>query len=511
MNRNKQYHVPERFLRQLWKHRQFDTSNLRTTDGQSVEIVSTGKLNRDGGPDFVGASIRVGGTLYTGDVEIHQHNNEWIEHEHHHDPKYNSVVLHVVLHGDPAITPPVTESGRTIPILVLEDSLIASYRTTWESMILNERAERLSTIACYDRNESIDPSIVRKWLEKLAVERIELKVRRFEERLKELVDEGRFTVKEPPPKYDEIPFGINPDELPPPSSPYTQSDFRKSSLWEQLLYEGAMEALGYSKNQQSFLKIARNARLKLLSDLVSNATSGADQTKTTEAILFGMAGLLPAPHGEFDGESKYYLRDLRSVWKERMASYHGECLDEAEWQFFRLRPDNFPTVRLAGAARLLQKLVRKTFFKSIIQTVKDREQKNKSKIAWLEEMFVVPADGFWMNHYRFGERTNKLLTTLVGRNRADDIILNVVVPISFLYARIFKDKDARQGTLKLLQHCPPLSRNTVTNTIEQQVIKGRFDLDSAMLQQGALQLYKFYCVDERCSECAVGKAVPAVS
>jgi len=500
------YNIPERFLRQLWKNQQFAASSLRTVDNQEIEIISTGQSNQDGGPDFTNAAVRINEILYRGDVEIHQRNQEWFEHKHHKDAKYNSVVLHVVLHLEPTIIPPVTKSKRTIPVLVLDRYFTSSYRSNWEKMILDERAERLTTIRCHSTNANVDAVIIKKWLEKLSVERIELKVRRFEERLKELAEQQHLQVKEPPSRYNEIPFGINPEDLPPPTQKYSPVDFRKVHLWEQLLYEGVMEALGYSKNQQPFLKLSRNLRLKSLTDII-NSQPPDENIHHVEAMLFGVAGLLPSVRKQMDTESKQYLRLLRNHWKEHQNFYTKERLNESEWQFFRLRPENFPTVRLAGAARLIHKFQQKSFFKSIIQDIKRREQSSREKFSLLEKIFITPADGFWSAHFRFGELSNKTLKTLIGNNRSNDIILNAIIPICILYARLFKDKDVRQGALKIFEQCSPPSDNTITRIIDQQVIKGKFQIKTAMLQQGALQLYKFYCAEGKCDECTIGKFV----
>ena len=500
------YNIPERFLRQIWSNRNFSSHNLRTSDNHPIEIISPGKLNQDGGPDFADASVRINGILYRGDVEIHQRNEEWLEHRHHQDPKYNSVILHVVLNTDPKPLPPMTLSKRAIPILALDKYFTSNYRSTWEQMILDERAERLSTLECFSQNDSVESSTIQKWLTKLAIERIELKVRRFEERLKEMIHEKQFRVNEPPSRYPEIPFGLNPEDLPSPEPKYSQKDFRNILFWEQLLYEGVTEALGYSKNQAPFLKLSRNVRLEFFKE-ISFSLSEQDRILQFEAILFTVAGLLPARGEKLDDKSKTHVRQLKSNWKQYHKMYHKEYLNKSEWQFFRLRPDNFPTVRIAGVARLIQRLSQDVFFKSIIQTTKNGDRKNNKKFSDFEKLFIVPADSFWSNHYRFGELSNKTIPTLVGKNRADEIILNVVIPICLLYARIFKDKDVRQGTLKIFEQSPPLSDNTVIRTIDNQLIKGRLKLQSAMLQQGTLQLYKFYCAEKRCGDCLIGKTI----
>jgi len=195
------HHVPERFLRQLWKHQQFNTTHLFSTEGKPIEVLSPGVLNTDGGPDFTDALICIGNILYRGPIELHQHLDEWDTHDHHRDTKYNGVILHVVLRSHAGDAVNITESNRTVPVLVLERYLTHTFRETWDAMLLGERAERLATIRCSDVNDTVGSSTIETWLEKLAVERIEVKVRRFEERLKELVEETRLHVNEPPPRY----------------------------------------------------------------------------------------------------------------------------------------------------------------------------------------------------------------------------------------------------------------------------------------------------------------------
>jgi hypothetical protein len=499
--------IPERFLRQLWKNKYFDTSSLRTNDNKTLEILTTGILNNDGGPDFLNAKIRIGGVLYRGDIELHKSCNEWKEHSHHLDPKYNSVVLHVILHGRTADIPPATKSNRVIPVLILEKYLTSSYHSLWEKMILGERAERLNAIKCFSVNDSLSPTFLRSWLEKLAVERIELKVRRFEERLIELVEDVKGSrIGEDIPVYNEIPFGLNPEQLPTPGGLYSQADFRISGLWDQLLYEGIMEALGYSKNQKPFLKLAHNLPLNAITEML-NSVPPNNAILFLESVLFGASGLLPAHHSFPEKATALRVNQMRTMWNKSRKISGKEPMDETEWQFFRLRPENFPTIRIAGAARLISRMLKENYLKTVVQISKNRELESKVKLRQFEALIITSADEYWKTHYRFGEETPQPLTKLIGKNRAGEIILNVFFPILLLYARIFKDKEVRQGILDIYTHCPPQTENTVVRTIDSQLIKGKFKLDSAKLQQGSLQLYKLYCIDERCSDCAAGREV----
>ena len=500
-SRRNPLNIPERFLRQLWKRQKFSATEMQTIDGKPIFIVSPGTTNPDGGPDFIGARVRVNGILYRGDVELHQNVEDWRNHEHHLDAKYNGVVLHVVLFGHPSEVSTVTKSGRSIHVLVLQPYLVSTYHSLWEDMILDERLERVSTVPCFPSNEAVDPFLIRRILLKLAVERIELKVRRFEERLLASVDEHRRCIKEPPAAYEDVPFGLNPEDLPPPTRQPSQLEFRNIRLWEQLLYEGMMEALGYSKNQKPFLKLARNVRLEFFERLNISGNSFLE----IEASLFGVAGLLPALRSLTEPASRAYVRNLRAEWKNVRPLYNNEISNDAEWQFFRLRPENFPTVRLAGAARLIFKLLKEDFLKRTVQTIKNAELSAGKKIDALRSTLIIPADNFWQDHYLFGVKAKCPVRTLIGESRANEIFLNAILPICLLYARLFKDKDVRREALSIFEACPSPGDNSATRIVDQQIVKTRFKLDSAVLQQGAVQLYKFYCADKRCEECAIGK------
>jgi hypothetical protein len=501
------YNIPERFLRQLWANQQFSGLKLQTTDNQPIEIISTGKSNIDAGPDYTNAIVRINEVVYRGDVEIHQRSDDWFTHGHNKDQKYNSVILHVVFNSHPVISSTLTKSKRQIPILSLEKQLDSPLRSLWGKMILDERAERLQTLKCYSQNKEVEESIIRKWLNKLSIERMELKVRSFEDRIKELIDEDCLQIKEPQQRYGDIPFGLNPEELPLPAQKYSVSDFRKSNYWDQILYEGIMEALGYSKNQESFLRLARSVKLKSISGIFINPYPD-NREDIIESMLFVAADLLPVPKKDMDTESKKYIRFLKLIRKQYNLSFKNKSLTNSDWQFFRLRPDNFPTIRIAAAARIIDKIIQQGLFKPIVQIIKNNEMPRKNKYQIIQKMFLIPAVRFWKSHYRFGEKANKEILTLIGKNRADDIILNAVIPVLMLYARIFKDKEVRQSVLKLFELFPASAENSITKTIAQQIVREKFKLESAMMQQGAIQLYKFYCIEGKCSDCQIGKSIP---
>jgi len=198
---------------------------------------------------------------------------------------------------------------------------------------------------------------------------------------------------------------------------------------------------------------------------------------------------------------------MHAVWKGIHPLYHQGRLSSSDWQFFRLRPENFPTVRLAGAARLIPKLLDSSVFKAIISEMKQSGTPAHEKLKRLRGLFIIPADGFWVSHYRFGESAGRRVKTLVGDSRAKDILINVIIPFCLLYARVFRDKGARQEALALAAACPPFGENSITQAVRDQLVRDRFRINSVLTQQGMIQLYKMFCLEERCGECAIGKAV----
>jgi hypothetical protein len=382
---------------------------------------------------------------------------------------------------------------------VLEPFLTEPLPLVWQRAILDERGERVQSIKCYGMNDDVRSQLVENWIEKLAVERMELKIRKFDERLKELVDEHRLVVKEPYPRYYE-----DPSEIPPPIKEYTQKDFSKKQLWEQLLYEGIMEGLGYSKNQEPFLRLARNLSLEFIRQ--QRQEDGDESFLSLQAMLFGAAGFLSSRKSYDDAETRKYVASLRKTWRRTRKKYRREVLHEADWQFFRLRPQNFPTVRLAAMSFLLDKLLSRNWLREVIQAVKSQST-TVEKFAELQALFTAEAEGYWTEHFTFGGKKHQQAKRLIGLERVQDINLNTVIPITLLYARVFRDSSVRKQALRLYESVPALESNSVLRTMSTQLLKQHLPLKTAFHQQGTIQLYKFYCTEERCGECEIGRTV----
>ena len=492
--------IHERFLRHIWSRQYLDAPRLRTSDGRLLQVLQVGTLNLDGGPDFAGARIRIGATTYVGDVEIHRTISDWFSHQHQNDPRYNGVILHVVLEGSSQRIATTSLSGRTIPVLVLSEFLTESIQSIWQKTILDERARRLYRIRCFDRNHNVSDAVLSGWLRKLATERVELKMRRFEERLKDLAYERLMAVREHPKTYGEPPVEGFPDEIPPPFKELTQKDFSKKELWDQILYEGLMEGLGYAKNQEPFRRLASSVTLQRLRDLQL-----IDDDHRRAALLFAVAGLIPTIKSVREHESKKYVRSLLRSWNEMRSSIHTEKLRASDWQLFPTRPNNVPTLRISAANLLIRRIVKDNLFREVIQTLKRADEPERS-FTTLVRLLSVQTDEFWQRHYDFDRPVKKAVVAL-GLPRISELLVNTIVPISLLYARIFKDSRVREHTIHFYESFPPVNLNSVTRLMQEQLLRNRFRLDSASKQQALIQLYRFYCTESRCNDCEVGRTI----
>lgn len=493
-------HIDERFLRHLWNRRELRSASLVTSTGDPVQILDAGTLNSDGGPDIRNARIRIGPALFVGDVEIHRNLMEWLQHRHHSDPAYNKVVLHVVLGGDPKRFPTIAQSGRQIPVLLLEPFLKESLLSLWRNTILDERVHRTETIPCYEKNDAIQAEVLSHWVQKLAVERVELKLRKFGERLRELAQERFLFLHEPWRPYGGLRIEGFPEEIPPPLPEPTHKDFSNPGIWEQVLYEGIMDGLGYSKNRDPFVKLARIVTLHLIRTFKFDS-----DTTVLQSVFFGVAGLLPRVNAMKEKGSRTYVRTLVRSWNQRRKSLPIGRLHPAEWQFFPTRPGNFPSIRIAAAASVVHRILNEKLFREIIQCIKSSPSAGTGH-ARLRKLLTVSTDEFWSHHYDFDTRAGKTINAL-GTSRIDDIICNTILPICLLYARMFRDLSVREGATRIFEAFPALGENAITRLMSTQLLKGKLRLDSMSLQQGVIQLYKYYCSEGRCSECEVGKRV----
>jgi len=490
--------IHEQLLRYIWSRRAFRPSELRTSDGRSVEILSPGKFTDGAGPDVRDALIRIGSTTLAGDVEFHQDSVGWKQHDHHLKPSYNRVILHVVLNGSHRHNSATTESGRIVPLLILLPFLSRSLESLWEEFIDDERTS--SSLPCFGKTTRIPQKTIRQWLHKVDVERLELRILRLQERLRELVAETERRLAEPWGNYGRPKLEGFPEEIPIRYPELSRRVLADRHLWEQVLYEGIMEGLGYSRNRVPFIRLASAVPLRLVRSIgLQNDPS------RLSALLFGVSGLLPSVRSLKERASRAYVKSLLHGWREFRKNPTIGRMHPAEWQFSPLRPRNFPTVRISAASGIIRNILLHEMFRQTIQCIKGTDA-IEERIGELQKLFAIEPDEFWARHYHFDRPTKRSMRAL-GISRINDILVNTIFPLSLLYARVFRDTQVREGVHALRAVFPTLTENSSTRVVEQELFYGKYALTSLPLQQGAIQLYRYYCTKGRCSDCEIGKRV----
>lgn len=462
--------INESFICRIWEGGSLYFSNLQTIDREEVNVINFGKRNDDGGPDYKDAKIKIGEKVFVGDVEVHRDFSGWAEHNHPKDSKYNSVILQVVLWDSKERTAPRPRKKRDIPTVILSKHLNRSIHTVWRD-IINDPSEKF-VLPCKGKTNEISDSDLFKWLNKISIERLNLKSRRIKERLIEIGKEITGSNK--------------------------SKDFlKKSSLWEQVFYEFAFEALGFSKNKEPMLKLASALRLEKIKSVISKSK---DPILPVQSLLYGCSGLL------FDVRIKdAYIEKIKSLRESFKPQYKVKIINKSEWQFFRLRPQNFPTLRIAYGSQLILKMLNENLFKNIIIEFKRDNFEIKDSHKNLLKLFEPETDIYWSSCYDFGKKS-KSSYKLIGTQRINDIIVNVILPVVYLYSNIFEKDSVKANVLAFYSQFRIKPENSIINVMEKQVLSSsKIRINTPALEQAAVQLYNFYCIREKCTECFIGK------
>jgi Protein of unknown function (DUF2851) len=420
--------MSESFLHYIWQCQYFARTDLRTTTGDEVIIFHPGFKNANAGPDFLQARLRIDGIEWSGSVEIHILASGWIDHRHDLDAAYDNVVLHVVWRNDKTV---LRSDGSAMPTLVLagriDEGLIINYKKLINSPWI---------IPCIDQFAEV-PSITKlTMLEKATATRLEEKMNVILAMLRSNDDD-----------------------------------------WEETCFQLLARNFGFKVNADPFLALAKAIPFKVI-------LKHADKILQIEALLFGQAGFLE----DLKGNDDYVNRSLieyelmRSKYRLRESQ-----LLKSQWRFLRLRPANFPTVRLAQLCMLIH-LQRNLFSKLI----------NAPDTKTLFEIFTVQQSSYWRTHYHF-MKAGKTEMPCMGRESIYMIIMNTVVPLMIAYGKQRDDQDMIDRGLKLLQEIPPES-----NAIIRQWNTLGFKAQTAFDSQGLIELHDHFCMKHRCLECSVG-------
>lgn len=460
--------IVEHLIYQLWEHDYFATIPLRTIDGHDITIISTGIKNEDAGPDFKDIAIKLEDKIYHGDLEIHRAPEDWYQHCHHADPAYNNVIMHLVI-GPARLDEPAIKLNRH-PVIAqvfvdLSDEQFSYITKSLQSSISKIIPESICTLK--GKNEAFKLVAI-DYFSGL----------RFQDKA------DRFTEQ------------------------------RQTSSWNQILYIGIMEALGYSKNQVPFRKLAQ---LFPFEALVLEFRNTADEEVLVQllGVLFGLSGLLPSQNSYFDWrkikdqETQDYIPQLEEAWRQFSDRLGIIPLRREEWQFFRLRPSNFPTRRLAGVCLILRQFVKEGILITILRTIRGLYANPQLLIKEMENFFISKTAGYWSTHYQLDEKPPELINersvTLVGKERARDIVINVILPLMLAYGSEIEDAQLKTRILQIYQAYPKISSNSIIKVMSQKLFgeekKATKFINTAARQQGLIHLYKLYCHRGECDRC----------
>ncbi|MEN8191652.1 MAG: DUF2851 family protein [Bacteroidota bacterium] len=486
-------HINENQLHQIWINQSFN-SKLNTLSGDSVTVLDPGTHNSDqAGPDFMNARIRIGNLVYVGDIEIDNDYNNWKSHGHNIDIKHNKVILHISLTNKSNHHYVYTKDGRKVPTVCLSKYLDRELISKIKSGKNEEKRFSKVNLKCTSTSSGVDFNTKKKYLADLGINRISHKSNRIYYRLKELTYLSELNIKEPVVKYD-----LHADFE---SKKFTHEDFKDKLIWQQLFYELLFEALGYTKNKAIMLHLAQAINIEYLSGLSLNGNFGL----ALESIMFNVSGLMPEIRNLPKEEVSDYTMDLFRYWEKIGDTYDGEKFNETDWHFFRTRPQNFPTIRIAGGVKYLEMILHDNMITTIIKKIE--EIRNISVlIKSLRTLLVVRSRGFWKTHFVFDQPSKQEIKYFVGISRADEIIINVIIPFFMVYFDVFGNKALSKKVLSIYNSFDQKFSNKIIEEVAEGIETQEL-LKKSIYAQGMIELFRNYCSKDKCLECEIGKIV----
>ncbi|WP_034059957.1 DUF2851 family protein [Lacinutrix jangbogonensis] len=420
--------MQEDFLHYLWKHKKIITTNLKTTTGELVTISKVGEHNQNAGPDFFNAQLKIGKQLWAGNLEIHIKSSDWYLHNHETDSNYDNVIIHVVWEHDTEI---FRKDNTEIPTLELKHYVTQEALNNYQKLFNNTQ----KWINCENDFGSIDSFTISNWLERLYFERLERKA-------------------------NDISMVLE----------------QSTNNWEAVLFKMLSKNFGLKVNGEAFGSIANSFDFSIIRKQQSKLLS-------LEALLYGQAELL-----EDDCQEPYYLA-LEKEYQFLKQKFSLSSQNITPLQFFRLRPPNFPTIRLSQLANLYY--VHHNLFSRIIaaKTLED-----------FYNLFSVETSVFWETHYTFS-KASKVSKKRLTKSFIDLLLINTIIPIKFSYAKQL-GKPIGEEIVHLLRQIAS-EKNSIVNKFNSLKMVSKSALDS----QALLQLKTEYCNKNKCLQCKVGNAV----
>jgi hypothetical protein len=416
--------IPEAFLHYVWKYKYFNNSKTLTAEGNSIQIIDQGTYNKDAGPDFFNAKVKIDETIWAGNIEIHIHSSDWYKHNHHTDKAYDNVILQVVIDHNENI---YRTNGSHIP--TLEISFNTELLNNYQNLLNSEQ-----WIPCQNEISEISHFTRVFWIDKLGIERLESKYNQINETLA-----------------------------------------KNKNDWETTFYQKLARNFGFKTNAIPFEMLASSLPIESLS-------KNKDNLFQLEALFFGQAGFLEEQLTDND----YFIK-LKNEYDYLRKRFNLTPLENHLWKFSKLRPSNFPTIRIAQFAKLIHKSSR--LFSKILE---------KQELKEIYELFDIELEGFWLTHYTF-QKESKKQNKKLGKQAVITVIINTIVPFLFIFGER-KDKDEyKDKAIKYLNELPP-ENNNITKKWKNLGIKP----ENAYQTQALIHLKNHYCDQKKCLECDIG-------
>ena len=424
----------EKLYHYVWKHRIGLHAGMTTTDGRQVDVIDPGLHNSDAGPDFFNAKVKIDGETWVGNVEIHSNASEWYTHGHDSDPAYDNVILHVI--GNNNRDDILTHSGRLLPQLVID--VPDGIRSNYKELLYTD-----SYPPCYKVIPNLSRLMVHSWMAALQTERLQQKTEAILERLERL-----------------------------------------DGNWEAAYFATLARTYGFGKNGDALEQWACSIPIHAIDH-------HRDDLLQLEALFFGQAGMLNVAavpeRMKLETAADTYFQRLQQEYEYLRHKFRLTPIDPRGWQFMRMRPQNFPSIRIAQLARL--------HHESRAQLSRLLECDNIDK---LKELLRCGVSEYWQTHYTFGHEStaNKKMLSAQSINV---LMINTAIPMLFAYGRHNCHEKYCQKAFDLLEQLKAEDNNIVR--LWQEV---GLSVENAGDTQALIQLKKQYCDRRDCLSCRFG-------
>ena len=421
--------MQEKILHFIWKYKLFDTSSLHTADGHSLQVLKVGTHNNNtGGPDFLNAHLKIGDTHWYGNVEIHVKSSDWLLHKHQFDSAYDSVVLHVVWDTDKIL---YNKRGTAMAELCLSDYVDHSMLQYISNFHQSKEA-----ISCKSMVKDVPHLTKKMFFDRLLVNRIQRKTE------------------------------------------VLKKDFeRLNKNWDQLSFLAISKVLGLLHNVEAFEQLTFHLPLDIIH-------KNHDKHEVIEALVFGIAGFF---QNDYTDKYPLVLKDHYHFYKVK---YNLQELNYSMWQWFRIRPSSFPSLRLAQYAALLCQ--QPSIFSFLL---------NANDLDDFYALFSIKLSKYWHNHYHF-DKVCKSTHHHLTKEWIEKIVINAVVPLYFLRAEIYSDFSLMEKAFRFLEKIP-----SEENTIVRYWLEAELPPNSAYESQALTELYKEFCSQKKCLNCSIGYSI----